>query len=71
MAGKNLIQVFSKTKLSNSFTRELVGFKLVAEYIKKGNSNERLIEIATVAYMLDVPQINFFIKKIPLNLKAN
>lgn len=71
MTGKNLIQKLSKTKLTNSFTKELVGFILVKEYNKPNNSNERLAELATLAYMLDVPQLNFFIKKIKnFNIKS-
>lgn len=70
MTGKNLIQVFSKTSISNPSSKRLIGSKLLSEF-NKPNSNERLIEIASVAYMLDVPQINFFINKIPLTIKFN
>lgn len=70
MTGKNLIQALSKTKISDPSTKRLIGLKLVSEF-KKSNSNKRSIEIASVAYMLDVPQLNFFINKIPLTIKFN
>lgn len=68
MAGKNLIHKLSNTQLSNDLTKEKVGEKLISEYLKKSNSYERLVEIAVLAYNLQIPQLDFFIQKIELNL---
>lgn len=64
----NLIDTLSNTQLSNDFTKKIIGRKLICEFSKERNSNERLVEIAVLAYNLKIPQIDFFIQKINLNL---